>query len=83
MEQNQEQDPFILGGKKTETVMRKARLRSTLKTIAIIVIVTPVILAVIWYGLYHLRMNQGDRYNLKFSGKTRSVHPMCTSATSH
>lgn len=75
MEQNQEQDPFILGGKKTQQLIRKARLRSTLKTIGIIVVVTPVILAVIWYGLYHLRLNQGDKVQSEILWKNEISAP--------
>ncbi|AIQ30675.1 MULTISPECIES: anti sigma factor C-terminal domain-containing protein [unclassified Paenibacillus] len=75
MEQNHEQDPFIFGGKGAQQIIKKARLRSTLKTIGIIVIVTPVILAVIWYGLYHLRLNQGDKVQSEILWKNEISAP--------
>lgn len=75
MEQNHEQDPFIFGGKQTQQMIKKARLRSTLKTIGIIVIVTPVILAVIWYGLYHLRLNQGSKVQSEILWKNEISAP--------
>ncbi|MEK4327801.1 anti sigma factor C-terminal domain-containing protein [Paenibacillus sp. FSL R7-0297] len=75
MEQNQEQDQFIFGGKQAQQLIHKARLRSTLKTIGIIVIVTPIILAVIWYGLYHLRLYQGSKVQSEILWKNEISAP--------
>ncbi|AIQ59388.1 anti sigma factor C-terminal domain-containing protein [Paenibacillus borealis] len=75
MDQNQEQDQFIFGGKQTQQLIQKARLRSTLKTIGIIVVVTPIILAVIWYGLYHLRLAQGSKVQSEILWKNEISAP--------
>ncbi|WNS44637.1 anti sigma factor C-terminal domain-containing protein [Paenibacillus sp. MMS20-IR301] len=61
MEHNHDKDHFTFNGKQAQQMIKKAKLRSTLRTIGIIIVVTPVILAAMWYGLYHLRLSQGDK----------------------
>lgn len=61
MEQNHEKDLFVFDEKLNNKIIKKAKLRSTLKTLLITAVATPVILALIWYGLYHLRLYQGNK----------------------
>ena len=57
---NEKQDDFLFDETKTKKLMRKARLRSTIKIIGITIIVTPIVLIGFWYGLRTLSLNSAQ-----------------------
>lgn len=58
---NKEQNDFLFDEKQTKKIMRKAKFWSTIKIISITLIVTPLVLIVLWYGLRHLSLNSAQK----------------------
>jgi len=57
----EEQNQFTFDDTHARNLIKKAKRRSTLKTALIVVILTPLILAVLWYGFYHWRFSRADQ----------------------
>lgn len=58
---NKEQNNFSFDDKQMKKIMRKAKFWSTIKIIGITLIVTPIVLVVLWYGLRHLSLNSAQK----------------------
>ncbi|MDQ8739423.1 anti sigma factor C-terminal domain-containing protein [Paenibacillus sp. LHD-38] len=58
-------DSFSFDDKQTKQLLKKAKLMSTLRTIAIVVVVTPIIMILLWYGFrqwshYHAQKTMNE-----------------------
>ncbi|MED4699003.1 anti sigma factor C-terminal domain-containing protein [Lysinibacillus capsici] len=58
---NKEENEFLFDDKQTKKIMRKARLWSTVKMIGITLVVTPIVLIALWYGLRALSLNSAQK----------------------
>ncbi|WP_155590757.1 anti sigma factor C-terminal domain-containing protein [Lysinibacillus cavernae] len=58
---NNEQNNFLFDDKQMKKIMRKAKFWSTIKIIGITLIVTPIVLVVLWYGLRYLSLNSAQK----------------------
>lgn len=58
---NKGQNDFLFDEKQTKKIMRKAKFWSTIKIIGITIIVTPIVLVVVWYGLRNLSINSAEK----------------------
>ena len=58
---NNDHNEFLFDEEKTKKIMKKAKLWSTLKVIAITMIVTPIIIVIFWYGLRNLSLNSAQK----------------------
>lgn len=58
---NNEENEFLFDDRQTKKIMRKARFWSTVKMIGITLIVTPVVLIALWYGLRALSLNSAQK----------------------
>jgi len=58
---NKEEEEFLFDDKKTKKIMRKARFWSTVKMIGVTLVVTPIVLIALWYGLRTLSLNSAQK----------------------
>lgn len=58
---NKEENEFVFDDRQTKKIMRKARFWSTVKMIGITLIVTPIVLIALWYGLRTLSLNSAQK----------------------
>ncbi|MBG9453593.1 hypothetical protein ABE61_05765 [Lysinibacillus sphaericus] len=58
---NKGQNDFLFDEKQTKKIMRKAKFWSTIKIIGITIIVTPIVLVAVWYGLRSLSLNSAQK----------------------
>lgn len=57
---NKGQNDYLFDEKQTKKIMRKAKFWSTIKVIVITIIVTPIVLVALWYGLRNLSLNSAQ-----------------------
>jgi len=58
---NKEENEFLFDDRQTKKIMRKARFWSTVKMIGITLVVTPIVLIALWYGLRALSLNSAQK----------------------
>lgn len=58
---NKEENEFLFDDKQTKKIMRRARFWSTVKMIGITLVVTPIVLIALWYGLRTLSLNSAQK----------------------
>ncbi|WP_017754004.1 anti sigma factor C-terminal domain-containing protein [Calidifontibacillus oryziterrae] len=58
---NNEQKDFSFDNNQIKKLMRKAKFWSTIKIIVITIVVTPIILSVLWYGLWKLTLHSAQK----------------------
>ena len=58
---NKEENEFLFDDRHTKKIMRKARFWSTVKMIGITLVVTPIVLIALWYGLRALSLNSAQK----------------------
>ncbi len=58
---NKGPNDFLFDEKQTRKIMRKAKFWSTIKIIGITLIITPIVLVVVWYGLSHSSLKSAQK----------------------